>query len=418
MQDIASAGANTTLTKEQSENTRRTYLLDKIRSPFYGILEAGWNVFALVIAIRFFQAPENTKAFIAAAGPLGFLLTPPTLYIAAHYKIRPSIACGFAFFSAAVLLSGATIAQSLFLFTLLTVTSQMACVQQGTLMLQIYSENYLASERGRRMTTPFILIAVASIGFSWVGGELLDISIDNYKWLYLIMVLSALIAAWFVIKIPSKPLSTKNVGNPWQNLSLIWKDRFFGYLLGSWMLLGFGNLITMPIRIEYLANPDFGINADNTTIAFLMLVVPAIARISSTYLWGRLFDHLNLISIRNLLNLCFLLSIGLFFFTTNIYLLTLAMVFFGVSIGGGKIVWSLWVTKIAPNDQASSYMSVHMAMTGLRGTLAPFIGYWILSRSATPSVVWVALVGMVLISISILLFSRVRGHPRLTLKAS
>jgi predicted MFS family arabinose efflux permease len=176
------------------------------------------------------------------------------------------------------------------------------------------------------------------------------------------------------------------------------------------MLLGLGNLITMPIRIEYLANPDYGINADNTTIAFLLLVVPASARILSTKMWGRVFDKLHLITTRNLLNIFFLLGIGGFFFTKNLVILTFAMILVGLATGGGKIIWSLWVTKIAPEEKASSYMTIHMALTGVRGTLAPFIGYWILSRSAPTHV---AIVGMILIALSIVLFELVRSHKRL-----
>ncbi len=88
------------------------------------------------------------------------------------------------------------------------------------------------------------------------------------------------------------------------------------------------------------------------------------------------------------------------------------MAFQGFAFGGGKIFWSLWVTKIAPEKKEASYMSIHMALTGLRGTLAPFLGYYILSRSM-PSTV--AIIGMVLILISIALFESVRGHPRLRL---
>lgn len=402
----------------QTENARKTYLYDKLRAPFYGVLDAGWSTFALVIAIRYFDASENVKAFIAGAGPMGFLLTPITLYIAAYFRVRSSTACFATFLLAACLLSGATIASSLLYFTLFTITSQMAAVQQGTLMLQIYAENYPSRERGNRLTIPLIIVALSAIAYSLLGGHLLDVSIGNFRWLYLIMIISAVCSACFVYQMPSQQLSTSNVGNPWQNLSLIWKDSFFGYLLGSWMLLGLGNLITMPIRVEYLANPSFGVNADNTTIAFLLLVIPSIARVASTYLWGRLFDRLNLITTRNLLNVCFLLSIALFFFTKNIYLLSVAMAFVGISMGGGKIIWSLWVTKIAPENKASSYMSVHMALTGLRGSLAPFIGYWILSRSSSSSVFWVAIVGMILIGISIFLFEQVRAHPRIQLKSS
>jgi hypothetical protein len=55
-------------------------------------------------------------------------------------------------------------------------------------------------------------------------------------------------------------------------------------------------------------------------------------------------------------------------------------------------------------------MSIHMALTGLRGSLAPFIGYAILSRSSPASV---AIIGMLLIFASIMLFELIRGHARL-----
>jgi len=372
-------------------------------------LEAGWSTFALLIAIRHYGAPESYKAFIAAAWPIGFLLTPLTLHCVAKRQFRPSLASASMFALAALLMLGATVVQSLTVFTAFIIASQMATVQQGPLMIQIYAENYPASERGKRMTTPFILTASSMILFSLMGGWLLDRSINSYHLLFVIMVVSAAVCAWATNRMPSTTLSTKHVGNPWQNFSLIWKDKLFGYLLGSWMLLGLGNLITMPIRVEYLANPKFGINADNTSIAFLLVVVPAAARILSTKLWGNLFDQLHFITIRNLLNILFLLGIAGFFFTTNIYLLTFAMILVGLATGGGKIIWSLWVTRIASHEKVSSYMSIHMALTGFRGTLAPFIGYWILSHSAHQGV---AYVGMVLIAISIALFECVRHHKR------
>lgn len=393
-----------------TRQAKRTYRYDRLKSPFYGILESGWQSFALVIAIRQFEAPEALKAFIAGAGPMGFLLTPATLFLAARLRARPSSACAATFGLSAILLGGAAAAGNLWVFAACSVASMMAAVQQGPLMLQIYAENYPDNSRGSRLATPFILVALASISFSVLGGRMLDADIGHFRWIYAIMLLSALAAAAFVARIPASPLSTEHVGNPWQNFSLVWKDRFFGYVLGSWMVLGIGNLIAMPIRVEYLANPDYGVNANNTTIALLITVVPSATRIVCTKLWGRLFDRLHFVTMRNLLNSCFLVSIGLFFFTTNTVLLAVAMGFQGIAMGGGKIFWSLWVTKIAPREKASSYMTIHMALTGFRGTLAPFLGYWILSRSAPTAV---AITSLVLVVVAILLFEGVRGHPRL-----
>jgi MFS family permease len=391
---------------------KETYRYDLIKAPAYGVLEAGWATFALVVAIRYFDASETHKAFIAGAGPIGFLLTPLTLFIAASLRARPNLACLVAFAMSGFLLVGASLVQSLLFFSVFVVISQMAAVQHGPLILQIYTENYGPGERGSRMTWPFILTAACSIGFSYLGGAVLDWRLDAYPFLFGAMVLAALLAAVTCGFMPSSPLSRDHVGNPWQNLSLVWKDRFFGYILGCWMLLGLGNLLALPVRIDYLANPQYGINADNTTIALLMVVIPSAGRILSTKLWGWLFDRVHFVTTRNLLNFCFLLSIGLFFFTRNLWVLSIAMLFQGFAMGGGKIMWSLWVTKVAPDEKASSYMSIHMALTGLRGTLAPFLGYWMLSQ-ASPAAV--AYLGMGLIAVSMLLFEWIRKHPRLAL---
>lgn len=388
----------------------KTYRYDLLKAPAYGVLEAGWMTFALVVAIRYFDASETHKAFIAGAGPIGFLLTPLSLFIAASLRARPNVACMVAFLLSGLLLIGATVGQTLLYFTFFTVISQMAAVQHGPLILQIYTENYGRAERGSRMTSPFILTAICSIAFSYLGGAVLDWQLGAYRLLFGTMVVAAMVAAFTCFRMPSSPLTRDHVGNPWQNLSLVWRDRFFGYTLGCWMLLGLGNLLALPVRIDYLANAEYGINADNTTIALLMVVIPAAGRILSTKIWGWLFDRVHFVTTRNLLNLCFLLSIGLFFFTHNLVVLSIAMLFQGFAMGGGKIVWSLWVTKIAPDEKASSYMSIHMALTGLRGTLAPFLGFWMLSQ-ASPAAV--AYLGMGLIAVSMLLFEFIRHHRRL-----
>ena len=64
-----------------------THTRDSIRAFLYGLLEAGWQTFAFIVAIRYFNADTNVKAFIAAAGPIGFLLTPLSLYFFAGYIV-------------------------------------------------------------------------------------------------------------------------------------------------------------------------------------------------------------------------------------------------------------------------------------------------------------------------------------------
>ena len=48
-------------------------------------------------------------------------------------------------------------------------------------------------------------------------------------------------------------------------------------------------------------------------------------------------------------------------------------------------------------------MGAHVALTGLRGALAPFLGYWLLSILGYSGVAWVS---MALVTLSTLLFLR------------
>jgi len=81
----------------------------------------------------------------------------------------------------------------------------------------------------------------------------------------------------------------------------------------------------------------------------------------------------------------------------------------GVGVGGSKIAWSLWVTKLAPAGMEARYMGAHVALTGLRGALAPFLGYWLLGLLGYEGVAWFS---VALVSLSTLLFLRLLSNQR------
>jgi predicted MFS family arabinose efflux permease len=139
-----------------------------------------------------------------------------------------------------------------------------------------------------------------------------------------------------------------------------------------------------------MANPAFGVNASNEQIGIVLGAIPLIARLLSTKVWGYLFDHFNLISLRIALNVISFFSTLLFFFTSNLLLMSIAMVFFGMAFGGGRIMWQLWVTKIAPDDKVASYMAVNTAATGIQGLVAPVCGYLLLHFTNPSMVGWIS----------------------------
>jgi hypothetical protein len=393
-----------------SQLIQQTHYKDCLRSFLYGILEAGWQTFAFVVAIRYFQADTNFKSLIAAAGPIGFLITPLSLYFFARKKIFASSAASLIYCLTALFLLASVSVNSLLIFGTFVILSLIINVQKGPVLLDIYTTNYPPNQRGHYMKYPNVLSAVSAILFGFIGGKFLDANIENYTIVFIIMAIVALLAGLIVKTIPSEPFSRDNIGNPFQSISLIGKDKLFGSMLGAWMILGIGNLICLPIRYEYLANPAYGLDINNTQIALIMIAIPAVTKILSTFLWANLFDKLKLITTRNLNNWFFLLSVILFFLSDNLILISIASACQGIALGGGKIFWNLWVTKIAPPKKVSSYMSVHMALTGIRGSFAPFLGYAIL-MSTSP--LTVAIIGSLLILISILMFEQYKNHPRL-----
>jgi hypothetical protein len=141
------------------------------------------------------------------------------------------------------------------------------------------------------------------------------------------------------------------------------------------MLMGFANLMMIPMRVEMLANPRYGIAMTVGQIAFLTGVVPNMARIVLSPVWGWLFDRVNFFVLRVIVNFGFGLGILTFFTGSDMTSLVIGSIIFGISNAGGDISWSLWVTKFAPPGRVADYMSVHTFFTGLRAIAAPLTAF-------------------------------------------
>jgi len=115
-------------------------------------------------------------------------------------------------------------------------------------------------------------------------------------------------------------------------------------------------------------------------IALLIGVIPNLARLALSPVWGWLFDRMNFFTLRMTLNLGFALGILTFFTSHELPGLVIAAIFYGVSTAGGDVAWSLWVTKFSPPDRVADYMSVHTFFTGVRGVLAPLAAFQLVGR--------------------------------------
>lgn len=385
--------------------SRVTFNRDRIRGACAGLVDTGVFTFGLVIAIRCFDAPPAVKALLSGANSIGLLLTPLSFFFFARAAWNAAGAAAMNFAAAGVCFAIAAASSSLGVYVPAAALGSIFVAQQSPLLIHIYTQNYAPTRRGRMLSNSIVLGLVAAVAFAIAGGQLLDWRLEMFRVILGVMAVACWVAAQATSGMPAEPFAKGRSANPFAALRYAWEDRIFGSMLFVWMLMGWGNLMVLPLRVEYMANPSFGINATNAEIALISGIVPSLVRIASTHFWGRLFDRHNFFIIRTVLNGVFLLAILTFFSTRHLLVLGVGAGLFGFAVAGSNIAWNLWVTKFAPAERTSDYMSVHTFLTGIRGIAAPFVGFWIIARWGP---IAAALSAGVLIALSMILLGPLR----------
>jgi hypothetical protein len=356
--------------------TQKTYRCDLWRGGFEGVLSSGAQTFCLFIAIRFFNAGETTKALIAAAPFMGMFLSMVLLHYASltHWKkstwgALPSLITGVC------LIFGAW-AQSLTLFACFVITGYICRSALLPFITEIYSDNYPPDKRATYFSKP-LLLSVGIAAFSgFIGSWVLELDINNYHWLFTFLGFCAIAKAVAIFLMPSDPILDTPHVNPFGNMKYVVQDKSFGYVLLTWFIMGFANLWTLPLRVDYVTAPEWGIEGSAIFVAMIITIIPETMRMILIPYWASLFDRMNFVVLRMILNLFFGLGVLLFFVTSNPLVIGLGSALIGAAFAGGSIAWNLWVTKYAPPGKAGAYMSVHVSLTGIRGTIGPMLGYW------------------------------------------
>ena len=235
-----------------------------------------------------------------------------------------------------------------------------------------------------------------------MAGQAFSGRIEKFQALLLIFAAAFGVASFALARIPTRTLLSEEGTHPFRALRFAYADRIFRQTLIAWMLMGFANLMMIPMRVEMLANPKYGLSLTVVEIAFLTGVVPNVARIVLSPLWGWLFDRANFFVLRVVLNCGFAIGILTFFTSSDMTGLVIGAIVFGISNAGGDIAWSLWVTKFAPENRVADYMSVHTFFTGVRGLLAPITAFQLAKTLELTTLGWVA-AGLIFASCALLL---------------
>ncbi len=383
-----------------ADTVKQTFRWDCVRGGLSGIVETGYGGFALIVAIGVFQAPDTVKGIIAAAGPLGLLFNPVSLSLFSRTGFTASQLTSWIAYASGISFLVASFAGSLIGFLIPACFAFALAAQAMPLLVQVWTYNYPSNKRGAYLSISMMVNVAAAFAFSVIGGWILDADIYSYRWVFLGISIAYLLTGVAVSRIPSPPVKKGSAENPLRNLGYAIEDKKFGILLVSWMFLGFGNLMVLPLRVEYLLQPEYGIVASKLTVMMVTIGIPAAFRFLTSRIWGYLFDQLDFMLLRIVLNAMIMLSIILFLTTSNMWMIYSSAAVLGTAMAGANISWSLWVTKFAKPERASSYMSVHTFTTGFRGILAPFLGFYLISGMGATNT---AIVGSSLVFISIVI---------------
>jgi MFS family permease len=358
--------------------TRTTYRFELLRAVSSGILETAGSTFLLLIAVRYFTAGAVAKAVVAGAGSLGLLLSPAVVSFVSSTRWTTSTAAARVLAVGAGCFFIAFMVPGLPVFVFCGVLGMATSAAVIPLLTQMYQDNYPAKDRGRKFSrTVMVRIAMAAV-FSKLAGDALDGQIGRYRWLLLTFAGALAFASFCLSRCPSRPISQDGGAHPFRAMRFVREDALFRRTLICWMLMGFANLMMLPLRIEYLANPKYHAGEEAVgvgTIALLTGVIPNLARLVLSPIWGYLFDHMNFFTLRVTLNIGFAIGILTFFTSGSTAGLVAGAIVYGISNAGGDVAWSLWVTKFAPPNRVADYMAVHTFLTGLRGVAAPLFAF-------------------------------------------
>ena len=399
----------------EANRTAITYRYERWRALSSGILETAGATFLLLIAVRWFEAGALNKSLVAAGGSVGLMLSPwiVTRVEALRWPVALA-ACRLAALGALIFLFMALF-PALPVFVAGSVLAMTTSAAAIPLLTQIYQENYPDRERGKLFSRTFMIRIATAAVFSELGGRALSGHIGFFRGLLLVFAGAFALASFCLARMPSHPLAVSGGTHPFRALRFAREDKLFGRTLLMWMLMGFANLMVIPLRVEYLANEKYGVQWNGlpltaAKIALFTGVIPNVARFVMSPVWGWFFDRMNFFVLRVALNAGFALGMLTFFATDDVLGLVIGATIYGISNAGGDVAWSLWVTKFAPPERVADYMSVHTCFTGVRGVIAPVVAFQLAAYWSPQAISWLG-AGMI-VAATLVLVPEIKAGKR------
>lgn len=168
------------------------------------------------------------------------------------------------------------------------------------------------------------------------------------------------------------------------SIAILKRDRLFARYCSAQFYLGSAVFMIEPVLAILLTKR---LHLDYFSSSGILDLIPNIVALLSIASWSVIFDRIGVLRFRVLssvywfastilatIALLVLETAGSGAVGTALAILILARIVQGIGQGGGTIAWNLGHLHFAGRHEADLYMGIHVALTGLRGILMPFVG--------------------------------------------
>ena len=235
-----------------SQVGRKTFPWDLVRGIIEGCILALFTTFALLVAIKDFDATVLQKTLVVASFAVGMLFS--TAYaswapVLGARNVQGSLpALGIA---AGVLVAAWT--ENAWVYTAGCMAGGICSRLSLPVLIGLYRTNYKGRVRGQVFGVSMLLTVLMTLMVNYLGGQLLDRALSNYRYLYTGIGILALVGGAAIYRMPAPEVNQTARVNFLNCFSAVRENPLFGYMLGAWFLFGSANLILVPQRIEYLS---------------------------------------------------------------------------------------------------------------------------------------------------------------------
>ena len=293
------------------------------------------------------------------------------------------------------------------------------------LMNMMLKQNYSGKNFGALYSKVATLNKLTVVAATFIIGSLLDMDNFAFRYIYPVTAVLSMIGGYVFLKIPyddkepdiKLPLLKSVAGSVSDMVNVIKKNKPYRDFEAGFMFYGFSFMIAFPIMTIFF---DQALGLNYSSVAFYknqatllsLLILPFMGNyIENTD--PRKFGMMTFASLG-----LFLVFLGIteywngnfeFMGLQLYYSLLIAHLFLAVFFSMMLLLWNIGSAYFCHGDDVSTYQSIHITLTGVRGAIAPLIGVGIYTYIGYFSTFMLAFLFVVL-AVGVMYYS-MKKHP-------